>query len=35
LQAGKLEYRYRRAEANEEFRRRRALEFLQKRVVAG
>jgi prolyl-tRNA synthetase len=35
LAAGKLEYRYRRAEANEEFPQAQALEFLQKRVAAG
>jgi prolyl-tRNA synthetase len=35
LAAGKLEYRYRRAEANEEFPQAEALEFLRKRVAAG
>ncbi len=35
LAAGKLEYRHRRAEANEEFPQAEALEFLRKRVAAG
>jgi prolyl-tRNA synthetase len=35
LGAGKLEYRHRRAEANEEFPRAQAIEFLRKRVAAG
>ena len=35
LAAGKLEYRHRRAEANEEFPQAQALEFLRKRVAAG
>jgi prolyl-tRNA synthetase len=35
LAAGKLEYRYRRAEANEEFPQADALDFLRKRVAAG
>ena len=35
LAAGELEYRHRRAEANEEFHGRQALDFLTKRVAAG
>jgi prolyl-tRNA synthetase len=35
LGAGKLEYRHRRAEANEDFPRAQAIEFLRKRVAAG
>lgn len=35
LGAGKLEYRHRRAEANEEFPRAEAIEFLRKRAAAG
>ena len=35
LAAGSLEYRHRRAEANEEFPQAQALEFLRKRVAAG
>jgi prolyl-tRNA synthetase len=35
LAAGRLEYRHRRAEANEEFPREQSIEFLRKRVAAG